>query len=643
MDGILVDYTGQNVPFASAGVPPAAFLLSSIEKGGEVLRPAINPDDAASIAIRNPRGIFVEAKPILLRAWVTSVIDLMMLDALHDKPEGSVAKRSDYLGGTLIWLAYTYGKIKGELPEEVRQAYETGLKKLADRLLEWGPGGMQTDMALFAPVGLAYCAKVLDDNGMAAKARAFSEPLYTSPQFFNAAGFFPDEGCFDASYNGISLFFATWTGLITEWEFVRSALAQSLKLRSYLMFPEPPQSKNILNRPLFFGPSHFSSRTSADSAADQWGYLDRAMSTSTLTDYALPTVRLPEGTDLKTMEGKLQSKLKATQDLIPQKASQPWKESHWVLFSLSNLLDRPKVYGWLSRLKEEGSPMMELPFQRAGNFVEKFGDVLVVAKFEKFGVVIFTGDVGTEYQGLPRGFGGGNVSAFWTPATGAAILGRRRGVQGNAPDSPEEWLTRPVNALSGKTANGKLFSSARCSRPKREIQTSSAGFEVAVSGSTGSFPARQKLRGTIDYKRIFKADSTGLAVDSRVTSATKDVVEELYEIIPFFQRDDNMQRADHDMVPPFRIEFQVDGRWADAGIEPREKVTAIRCTRHDGAVEVALDQPGIVRLSPTDWQDGYQSKAICRNVLISYPLPNGGAEGFQSSIRYRIVPSPEAR
>src|SRR5262249_48290135 len=147
--------------------------------------------------------------------------------------------RSDFLGGNLIWLGYTYKQVKDVLPAAARAAMEEGLKKLVLRLNRWGPKGSMTDMDLFAPVGLAYTASGLDDAEVRQIAETYSRRLFTEPRYFNPAGYFVDVGCFDTSYNGISLYFSIWAALATDWKFARDAVDRAHRLRAHLCLPDP--------------------------------------------------------------------------------------------------------------------------------------------------------------------------------------------------------------------------------------------------------------------------------------------------------------------------------------------------------------------------------------------------------------------
>ena len=138
---------------SAARLPAAAFTLSAIEADRGLVLPTA-PSECQMLAwlanwnyAGNPyRG----AKSLKLRALVLAAVDLMMLDYLYEHdPQG--ADRSDYLGGNLIWLGYTYAAGRDALPPEAQAAFAAGLKKLVLTLDRWGPKGLMTDMDLFAP------------------------------------------------------------------------------------------------------------------------------------------------------------------------------------------------------------------------------------------------------------------------------------------------------------------------------------------------------------------------------------------------------------------------------------------------------------------------------------------------------------
>ena len=611
--------------------PPADFLLSSIESEDQIMQPS--GFGAARLARADVEGNFSNPRALRLRDFVVSTIDLLMLDHLHEIPEGAFARRSDSLGGSLIMMAYAYREAKQELPPEVREAYETGLRKMIARLMEWGPTSLHVNMELFAPVGLTYATQALDDPEITKAARAYTEKLFLDERFYNPAGFFIEDGGFDSTYNGISRFFATWAGLLTDWDFIKKRLDESFKLRAYLSLPEPPESRNLQGGPLFFGPCHFNSRTSGDSPADQWSYRDRNYGAAMLTDYALPLVEWPGEADLIRSEAQRKKEVAGEAPGL-----KPWKENHWIRSDLTTEYTRKDFFQYMSKLRAENSPLLKLPFEKPERFVERFGDFFVVAKFDHFGVIIFTGFVPPDYENKARGFGGGNLSAFWTPDSGPLILGRSRGFQGKTPDLPAAWRVRPVHAISGQTKNGKFFTSSRCLRPKSDIQVGPDHFSVSLEGLMGTNPSRIALRGQIAYKRSFKGDNNGLEIESSVKIETPEEIGELCEVIPFFLRDNRFHLVEKNTLPKFSIEFKTGSDWKDATVEPTKNVEAIRVKRFDGTIEILLEKPLSARLSPEEWADDNQSRVVCRNVLIDFPRGETPGQPFETAVKYRIIP-----
>jgi hypothetical protein len=268
-----------------------------------------------------------------------------------------------------------------------------------------------------------------------------------------------------------------------------------------------------------------------------------------------------------------------------------------------------------------------------------------------FGVVIHTGPVG-HYPGKderdlpempgPYGLGGGTLSDFWTPSTGSAMLGRRAGMRVVGTDmitydKVEEWRTWPVHAVSGATAAGKFFTSARIERPEAVYEIKNDRATVKVSGVLPAVPVGhdKALSGRIEYSRQFDVAPDGLRVQTTLKGDGADEVSELYEVLPVFLHD-GLQKPDLTAT----VEFQVGGNWAAGTPEPQRNVTAVRITRFTGAVQITFDRPRRVQLSPQDWKDTYMSGATCRNVLVDL-LEAGDAPGVlkgERTVSYTISP-----
>lgn len=619
---------------AEALLPAQAFTLAALEGTNSLALPA-DPNACQSLAQLAawpwPGNPYRGSRALQLRALTLAIVDLVMLDTLHEQnPQGS--DRADYLGGNLIWLGDTYRLCKAALPPEARAAYETGLIKLARRLVAWGPKGLMTDMDLFAPVGLWYVQQATGDPEMAVLARTYSRPLFTSPAFFNPAGYFVDNGCFDTSYNGISLFFGAWAALATDWPFARDALVKALTLRAHLCFPNPDTG--------FSGPSAMSSRTSGDPPRDQWQFTDRMQGGAMISPDAVYLATLPDDQALAAAPAKLADTLNRTPP--PKLKTRAWCESHWSYRSrFAAVHATPGHLARLRALHAESSPLTLPLYRRDGSFIRAFGEDFVIARFPAYAAAIHTGPVGRSFghNNLPYGYGGGQLATFWTSASGVTLAGRRRGVQGAVYESWSEWRSWPIHAVSGCTPSGLILTSARIRQPLLERTLDARRAVVTVRGAIPLLApdTQTETDSGYAYSRTFTADAGGVTVETAVAPGTNAVpVSELYETLPLF-----LQELPAQTTAVLRV--QQAGAWAVA--TPGDSFPAaegIRVDRFGGAMEIRLDHPRSVHLSP-DWTDGYQTRAHLCTARIALPEPAKKSES--RVIRYTIrsaTPTQEA-
>ncbi|MBI2437896.1 MAG: hypothetical protein HYV36_03675 [Lentisphaerae bacterium] len=613
---------------APAALPASGFTLSALESQKGILLPAApnTSDQLAWLANWDyPGNPYHGSRSLKLRAFVLSAVDLMMLDALYEHdPQG--AARADYLGGNLIWIGYTYRVVKDALPAEALAAFEAGIKKQVLRLNQWGPKGAMTDMDLFAPVGLGHIAQASADPEVKQVAQNYARKLFTDERYFHSAGYFVDNGCFDTSYNGISLYFATWAALLTDWPFAREALNKAFCLRAHLCFPDPDGT--------FHGPSQMSSRTSAPPPSDQWNFAHRPYAAAMVTDEALHLAPLAAENTIRAASAAVINRL--NNELAKPAPGEPqiWKESHW--YSRRNFAyEHYKSGAYAKMLALNNSPLMKPLYRRNENFIREFEKTFVIARFNEYALAIHTGPVGRSvgHNGLPYGYGGGELSVFWTPATGSVILGRRRGVQGDPKiDSYAEWRSWPVHAVTGLTARDELISSTRIERPAVELESGTTQGQSRVSGL---MPKYNKARTATSpsgvlYERQFEFDSGGLRVTTSLKAQGAEPMVEFYETIPVFLRDGNVKSA-------ATIEFRSAGQWLRATGEYSNKVDAIRLRRFAGEVLITFSQPRRVKLSPADWSDGYQTAAACRTVLVDLLEGDGQPKALtNASVSYVI-------
>ena len=56
-----------------------------------------------------------------------------------------------------------YSGFRDLLPPKVRQAYQTGMRKLGQRIIDWGVRGEEHFYDMIIPIGLWYASQVVDD------------------------------------------------------------------------------------------------------------------------------------------------------------------------------------------------------------------------------------------------------------------------------------------------------------------------------------------------------------------------------------------------------------------------------------------------------------------------------------------------
>lgn len=611
------------------------FTLAEIESTEGVMRPSAWPEPLTYLANWNYAGNpYYNSRAIKLRAFVTASIDLLMMDQLQEHSRARMHQRSDWFGPHLVMYAYVYAGTRDVLPAAAKEPFEAILKKMILRVAKWGPTADETWLDVSVTTGMAIAGKTINDPELKKVTEEYAKKIYTDGPFYNgAAGHFVDSGCYDTAFSGLALYWGTFAAEAGDWPFAKEAVARAWELRGYLILPDPDGKR--------WGPSHMTYRAGADVAHDQWDWPFRAVAASHLTDQALGQAKQPTPGDLKEAPAKAAQEinwyLSENSGKLPadQVKPNPWRWMLWPdtgAFPVNNFAYDycPKdYYAHYTKLVKENSPLLKLPFEREGMFLKTFGNDFTIAKEPAYGVIVHSGAVGApsetpmeaaEFPG-PYGLGGGTLSAFWTPATGSVILGRRAGMAIVGPevksfDKVEAWRTWPVHSISGATASGKYFSSARIQKPevKQEMHAAIMSHGIRVSGTlpAASVGHEKSLEGKTDYSRTFVITLANLRVETTLKSDGKDKLAELYEVIPVFKG----MGAEKDPGTT-TIEFQVGGAWTPATAEAKDGVAAIRLSRFTGAVVVTLDKPRRVKLSAEDWKDNYLAAGLtCRNVLI---------------------------
>jgi len=606
-----------------------------------------------------PGNPYFEHPSVRNRAFVLAAVDMIMLDHYgHEHSPSGYLRRADFLGGNLIWLTYTYLHARAHLPPEVREAYETGLMKFLDRLEAFGPRGAVDNMDMKTLVSMAYMSRIFEDPATQERIRGI---VQRTLDLIHSAGMCRDAGGLDASYSGIALVHIIWAAQVSHWPELIEAVDRMHLLKAHLTLPEPDGET-------YFGPSHFNTRTGFSAPNDQWSQPYRDAAAAMLSENALflmaggrggrsPRDGFPPVEEMKTsIERSLERLERAFQP--SENRFERWNAAWWSgRINYAHDHYRDGFHQELIRLHEQEDPRLQSPYLReSAEFIEIFpqsdwsltreedADTFLTARLGDYAAIVYTGPLGgTGYMN----FAGGGLSAFWTPDAGAVILGRTgHPVQPDRTQQTwEHWRLWPTHALSGETADGQPFSSARLRRRVSEVtyRVDSESAWVTIAGPLGSrhddarTAPRDALTGEVSYRRDIGIDRGGVTVETRLYADGGDQVRELYEILPLFLEDTFRQRN----IEVFHAVEVFDGEsWEPATTEARDHIQAVRVRRFEGGALIEFDRPQRVSLSPEIWSDTYQSRVTARNLLIH--LLEHGAEASsplpEVSVRYRIRP-----
>jgi len=625
----------------SINAPASLFVLSAIEGPEAVMVPPVWPEALIPFVEWDyPGNPYRDNRALRLRAFVTAAVKMMMLDAHLDTAKG--LHRADWVGYQGVYLGAPYPGFKDLLPPKVQEAYKAGLRRLGQRLMDWGPRGEEPNLDMITPVGLWYVARAVDDAEFTKKVEAHARMMFTDPRYFHPAGYFVERGGVDLGFEGMTNFFVVWAALATDWDFADQAVERVYRLRAHVCLPEPDGT--------YTGPTAFNARLGSITWRDQWHWDGaREHAAALLTDEAAYLIKTPTDQQLAggaarragmyTGQIKQNTRVRENGKLRhirnDEIKSRPWKWRMWNTWNFPVSLNPgyesyPEgAYARRAKLQEDNSPMLKSPFERGETFVRDFAKAFTVTRQPTYAAIVHTGPVGRQRpnDGLfqfagPLGFGGGQLSAFWTPEAGAVLQGRRRGMHWDKTfDTMEEWRLWPIHAVSGVTADGKVFTSARIIDPEvtSEIKGDAATVTAAGMISTDPKALNQAAKGSIGYARTFRIAPDGVRVETTVKGGGKLPVAELYETLPVFHRDG--ARGQEKLATT--IEFQSGGKWAPATAEFQDGVTAVRLTRYKGAVTITFGRPRRVKLSAQEWKDTYLSRGVCRNVMIDL-LEGGG-------------------
>lgn len=645
----------------SINTPPEYFTIDAIETEEGVCIQHVWAEPITWLANwRHPHNKFYGSKELKLRAFVNTAIDMMMLDHLQETDPTKGANRTDYMAPHLREWAFAYQGIKDALPRSARKAYAEGLTKMCRRVLQWGPKGEETQFEFLAAVGLQYAADAVNDRKLRAEVASYIKALFANEDFYNPAGYFTYQGGFDGNFNGISLYYATWLAMVADDDAITEAVSKAWDLRSHLILPDPDG--------FLTGPAHFNTRTPSPVAHDGWNWPHRDRSAAMLSDRSAHLFPMPTDEELRKAPAVLLGQLTARYIfhlkwyIQGTKYARPWI-APWKFSVFPNNMNMEMVnyagahyrkgYYARRRKKAQEEPAWEtLPFKGDGTFVRAFGTSFLVAKKKGFGVIIHTGNVSEpagkgyyEFPG-PYGFGGGALSAFWTPEGGSLLLGIRSGMNyGKNLDLIEDWRLWPTHAVSGVRSDGSVFTSARIRNPAAQYTVDEKKTIVTVNGQlpAATFASGKVLEGRTQMKRVFTITNDGLDVQTSITAGGQDLVSELYEVIPVYGGYGRTQKRKKGPAIGSSIGFRVGETWQKATGEFVANVDAVRVKRFNGGAVITFSRPRRVKLSEKELVLKFISYATCRNVLVDLLENDDNPVILHSAdVAYRITPLPIA-
>ena len=639
--------------------PARVYLLESIERDSRVW---MSPRQYTPMAPAwwsswsYPGNPYFGSRACKLRGFVPAAVDMMML-ASDDRETESAFPPTNLLANT-----YAYLHAIDVLPNDVRQAFETAIGRALSRLEEPGPldpanrSAPPGDIAARTVAACAYIARAVDDPAIVSRAEALAQALVG--RHLTAAGYPDHGGGYDPATAGDDFYFLTWAALAApdEWDFLRGAVATMADLKTHLLLPEPGSA-------LVFGPTHFAPWTSSDGFQDQSAHRHRDVGAAMLTTAALPFLF----NDRPRQEGRAVPKTTAAMQAEIRGAFRSGAELRGVNALLAESHDPAPTAEWsagggqlsvmpydhdyylpgtLTRfLRAADRPVARLPFDRDEDFVRSFGEDFLAAKLGGMGVIIHTGPTvpGPE----ATGFSGGALSGFWTPATGAVILGRsrHRPVGADSQDTWANWWQWQTHALAGVNADGKPFSTARLPRGAFTDCTHDIGLDratvrvvspLATHGEHGSDAAPDDaLVGQVIFTRTFDIDAAGLRVETAIEGDGRDRVTRLYEILPLFNQAPIERVTGPGTVAT--VYFDIGRGWKPAAAKPVTGVRRVRVDRHEGAIIIEFDRPQSVALAEA-------AGPSCHNLLIDL-LRNAGTptELTTAGVAYTIRPLVERR
>lgn len=656
-----VPYIGMPGPF---DVQPSEFTLAQIEQDApgyhaQVGWRGVATDYAAWLTSWDfPGNGYRNSKAEFLRAFSFTASDLVITTDRYVRQTyadvfifpplpyhgyvGRVAHSANFLGSS-------------ELEQCALAAYDVGTRSLLERTAELAPRwdhDPNGDIVAMGLRGLVYMSQSLGDADAIATAHTAAADLIEG----NAApggGYwdhFNCSGCYDAQYEGTTMVAIREAAIASGWEEIRTNVVNLFRTISLLTLPEPSGH--------WVGPSHFSPATSAPPPSATGDTPSVLMANAAFGDDGLfwltqsRHANVMNWPDLATMQTQLAGRFSGVRGTDANSFETQWSYDGHYSYGLPTFTNhKPEWYDTLRAMLDDPSDERRLPpFARSANFSEAIADDFVSVKMGDVGVIVHTGAVSNG--GNPNGFGGGELSAFWTRDMGSAILGWSRGGQNPHPNTwtgagaGEGWRRFAAHAVTG-VVDGHAFSSARLSSVTRSHTLGDASATISVSGdlNTAQADPDDTLHAALMYQRSFEIGGVSAPDGVQVTTtlgALPSGVSELYEILPIWdhvyeQLPDGSGTdcvgeafANHSMVTVAFMQGATSVVPPDGEGEVTN-VTSVVITRFGHSAVIEFDSPRTVALGVSSCTD-YQWSPVTRNLFVRLPT----TAGTSPSISYTV-------
>ena len=441
------------------------------------------------------------------RALVVAMVDMMMY-----MTDGGYTEWTDMHGKALLGWAETYRWTKDLLPAEVKQAYEKGMERSLDLIIDKGARAVNTNMDMFPmhAAGEIYAAaesQVVKEKAVKAVKRTLlgsvnadqvggpNHEVYATGGdqngVFAPAGYIMEGDQPEVFYNGESYYhlLGTYSAVMDpgtgevpgEWSFLEEVLRRMSEWKAYQTFYDPGRhgEGGLSDKNVYTAGAGFAGRTSAGEPLNQANKVWRDLTAASLFEearylsWSLPSGG-PESDATKLpaqwkMEEKITSNLSGlTSSLNSVNKGEPPEWGGWSPWTKATAyLPQDGWHTNLESLQENKDSSTYIPVERSGTYNKTFGGPPTGKEFWAYKEEDESGNQWGFFleadarQGGYGGWYGGKIETFWTRDTGIVLMNRhgKTGCDDNLEDSVcwDNLDSKAGHHVWGRDENGNGF------------------------------------------------------------------------------------------------------------------------------------------------------------------------------------------